>query len=40
MEITEQVIKDINKCVNEIAEDYQQETHYDNDGHAFESQAS
>ena len=36
MEITEQVIKDINKCVNEIAEDYQQETHYDDDGHAFE----
>lgn len=36
MELTEQVKKDINLAVNRIAEGYQQETQYDDDGHAYD----
>ena len=36
MEFTEQVIKDINKCVEDIADDYYQTKQYDEEGHAFE----
>lgn len=36
MEITNKVIYDVNMIINDIAEDYYQDTQYDDDGHAFD----